>query len=184
MPEIHLDYCFMSTHGSPMCTILVAKEKSSKMTLATMVPMKGASVEYPVRRVMTFLKELGLENSEIVLKSDQEPALKDLLNIVAARRSAQSKIEKLIKSDSDELLPAGGDSVVTTGRTIHESSPVGSSQSNGFIERGIQAVEGQIRTMKLDFEAHVGEKIPSDHKLIPWCDSSPICTVLLHLSSI
>ena len=38
MPEVHLDYCFMSTHGSPMCTILVAKEKSSKMTLATMVP--------------------------------------------------------------------------------------------------------------------------------------------------
>ena len=77
MPEIHLDYCFMSTHGSPMCTILVAKERSSKMTLATMVPMKGASVEYPVRRVMTFLKELGLENSDVVLKSDQEPALKD-----------------------------------------------------------------------------------------------------------
>ena len=54
------------------------------------------------------------------------------------------------------------------GRAIHESSPVGSSQSNGFIERGIQAVEGQIRTMKLDLESHVGEKIPSDHDLIPW----------------
>ena len=39
--EVHFDYCFMSTHGSPMCTILVAKEKSSKMTLATVVPMKG-----------------------------------------------------------------------------------------------------------------------------------------------
>ena len=48
------------------------------------------------------------------------------------------------------------------------SSPVGSSQSNGFIERAIQYVEGQIRTMKLDFESHLGEKIPSDHNSIPW----------------
>ena len=139
MMEVHLDHCFMSTHGSPMCTILVAKEKSSKMTLATMVPMKGAPLEYPVRRVLTFLKEIGLENADIVLKSDQEPALKDLLTTIGARRSAKSKIEKFTAEDAP---------VESVGRTIHESSPVGSSQSNGFIERGIQAVEGQIRTMK------------------------------------
>lgn len=97
--EVHLDYCFMSTHGSPLATILVAREKSTKMTLATVVPMRGASVEYPVRRTLTFLKEIRLEGADIVLKSDQEPALKDLLNTVAARRSATSKIEKL---DEDE----------------------------------------------------------------------------------
>ena len=54
------------------------------------------------------------------------------------------------------------------GRTIHESSPVGSSQSNGLIERTIQDVEGQVRTMKLDFESHPGEQIPSDDNLIVW----------------
>ena len=171
MMEIYLDYCFMSTHVSPMRTILVAKEKSSKMTLATMVPMKGASIEYPVRRVLTFLKEIGLENADIVLKSDQETALKDLLNIIAARRSAKSKIEKFTAEDAPvddgEHQPADSLPVVSMGRTIHEFSPVGSSQSNGFIGRAIQAAEGQIRTMKFDFEFHVGEKIPSDHNLIP-----------------
>ena len=64
--EVRFDYCFMSTHGSPLCTILVAKEKSSKMTLATVVPMKGASLEYPVRRTLTFLKEIGLEGADVV----------------------------------------------------------------------------------------------------------------------
>ena len=70
--EVHFDYCFISTHGSPMCTILVAREKSSKMTLATVVPMKGTSKdEYPITRTLTFLKEIGLEGADIVLKSDQ-----------------------------------------------------------------------------------------------------------------
>ena len=41
LPEVHFDYCFMSTHGSPLATILVAREKSTKMTLATVVPMKA-----------------------------------------------------------------------------------------------------------------------------------------------
>ena len=167
--EVRFDYCFMSTHGSPLCAILVAKEKSSKMTLATVVPMKGASLEYPIRRTLTFLKEIELEGADIVLKSDQENAIKDLLNNIAARRSAKSKIEKTeaegVPADG-RLSPAvcGQEAV---GRTIHESSPVGSSQSNEFIERAIQDVEGQIRTMKLDFESHLGEKIPGDHNLFP-----------------
>ena len=44
----------------------------------------------------------------------------------------------------------------------------GSSQSNGFIERAIQDEEGQVRTIKLDFGSHIGERIPSDHDLTPW----------------
>ena len=44
--EIRFDYCFMRTHGSPMATVLVAREKSTRMTLATVVPMKGGSIEF------------------------------------------------------------------------------------------------------------------------------------------
>ena len=40
-----------------------------------------------------FLKEMGLESSDVVLKSDQENAIMDLLNIIANRRSAISKME-------------------------------------------------------------------------------------------
>ena len=41
LPEIHFDYCFMSTVDQPLVTILMAKERGSKMCMATMVPMKG-----------------------------------------------------------------------------------------------------------------------------------------------
>ena len=158
--EAHFDYCFMSTHDSPLCTILVAKEKSSKMTLATVVPMKGTSMKYPIVRTLTFLKEIGVEGADIVFKSDQDNSIKDLLNKVAARRSAKSKMEKTDGPPVDLLScqPCGQEAVR---RTIHESSPVGSSQSNGFIERAIQAVEGQIRTMKLDLNPTLVRRFPA-----------------------
>ena len=53
-------------------------------------------------------------------------------------------------------------------RTVHEASPVGSSQSNGFIERAIQDEEGQIRTIKSDLESRIQGAIPSSHNLVPW----------------
>ena len=53
-------------------------------------------------------------------------------------------------------------------RIIHESSPVGSSQSNGFIERAIQDEEGHIRTIKMDLESRIKGKIPSSHDIVPW----------------
>ena len=85
-PELHCDYCFLSTEGSPLATVLVAKERNTRMTLATVVPIKGASVEFPVRRILQFLKELGLEGADIVLKSDQSNSILDVLNTVASRR--------------------------------------------------------------------------------------------------
>ena len=93
LTEIHFDYCFMSTEGNPLATILLAKENATKMSMATVVPLKGGSIEFPANRVMAFLKEIGLEGADVVLKSDQEPAIKDLLNNIAKRRSATSKLE-------------------------------------------------------------------------------------------
>ena len=49
-----------------------------------------------------------------------------------------------------------------------ESSPEGSSQSNGIAERAVQSVEGQVRTMKLALERRVSCKIPVDHKIMTW----------------
>ena len=168
LPELHLDYCFMSTEGKPLATILVAKEKSTKMVMATMVPMKGGSIEFPARRVLTFLREIGLESSDIVLKSDQENAITDLLNNIANRRSASSKLEGAEGEMAAPQSRGGPASAGEAGRNIREASPVGSSGSNGFIERGIQDIEGQARTIKLALEAHIGGSIPSDHNLIPW----------------
>ena len=56
LPEVRLDYCFLSIKNSPLATVLVAKEKTTKIVMSTVVPMKGAFVELPVRRVLAFLK--------------------------------------------------------------------------------------------------------------------------------
>ena len=94
-----------------------------------MVPMKGAPQEFPIRRLLSFIKELGAEGAAIVLKSDQEPAIVDLMNGVTKRRQA---------------------------KIVLEHSPVYSSQSNGVAERAVQSVEGQVRTMKDALEARLG----------------------------
>eukprot|EP00974_Lingulodinium_polyedra_P000363 35926-Lingulodinium_polyedra.AAC.1 len=81
--------------------------------------MKGMLHEFPAKRIRAFCRELGLMNSDVIFKGDQEPALQDLLREVGRVRA-----------------PA---------RTIPEESPVGSSQSNGHVERAVQSIEGQLR---------------------------------------
>ena len=94
--ELHVDYCFMGCKGETATRCIV-------------VPLKGASHEYPARRIIAFIKELGLEAHDLVLRSDQEPALQDLLNLIGRKR-----------------IPS---------KTFYELSPVGSSASNGVAER-------------------------------------------------
>ena len=101
LAEVHFDYCFMSTKEQPLATILVAKERESKMSMATMVPMKGGSIEFPARRALAFLTEIGLESADVVFKSDQENAIGDLLNHIAKRRAAATKMEK---ADDEETV--------------------------------------------------------------------------------
>ena len=86
-----------------------------------------------------------------------------LSKLLASRRSATSTLESHGSSGAPPVAPREA-----TGRSIVEASPVGSSGSNGFIERGVQGLEGQARTIKLAFESQVGMEIPSDHNLIPW----------------
>ena len=59
LPVLHLDYCFLSTNGDPLAIILVTKERQTRHTLSTVVPLKGASIQFPARRVLAFLEEFG-----------------------------------------------------------------------------------------------------------------------------
>ena len=122
--------------------VVVAKDYSSKSVMASVVPVKGASNEFPAKRINAFIREIGLEGQDLVLRSDQEPALQDLLAEVGRRR-----------------VPA---------KTFDEVSPVGSSASNGVAERGVQTVEGQIRVLKDAFETRVGVRLPSNHNILAW----------------
>ena len=122
--------------------IVVAKEYDTKSIMASVVPVKGSTHEFPARRIVAFLRELGLEGQDVVLRSDQEPAIQDLLREVGRKR-----------------LPA---------KTFFEVSPVGSSASNGVAERGVQTIEGQIRVLKDAFETRIGAEVSSNHNTLAW----------------
>ena len=49
-----------------------------------------------------------------------------------------------------------------------EHSPVGDSKSNGFIERTIQSIEGQIRTLRSATQSRIGVKMVPGSALYAW----------------
>jgi hypothetical protein len=123
LPEVHLDFAFLGEEGEPGGTVpvLVARERSTRMTMSSVVPSKSTGT-FIARRVVAFLREIGCEHGDMVVKSDQAPAI---MAIVA---------------EVGRLRAAGGG-----GRFITENSPVGSSASNGVVERAIRSVEQQTR---------------------------------------
>ena len=143
IPELHVDYCFMGSEGdSENRCIVVAKDYDSKSVMASIVPIKGSSNDFTAKRIGAFIRELGLEGRDLVLRGDQEPALQDLLKEVGRKR-----------------IPA---------KTFYDMSLVGSSASNGVAERGIQTVEGQIRVLKDALETRLVTRVPSNHNILAW----------------
>ena len=51
---------------------------------------------------------------------------------------------------------------------LRKTSPVGSSSSNGIVERGIQSVEEQVRVLVSALEEKWKSKIPDRHSIWPW----------------
>ena len=49
-----------------------------------------------------------------------------------------------------------------------EESPVGESESNGMVERAIQEVQGQIRTMRAAWESRYGRQMTGTVQVLPW----------------
>ena len=54
------------------------------------------------------------------------------------------------------------------GRYVVEQSPVGSSASNGVVERAILSVEQQVRVFKSAVEDRLGVKVGAWHSVVPW----------------
>ena len=106
------------------------------MTMATVVPMKGSSGMFAVDKALDLMIECGSGCGDVIVKTDQEPA-----------------IEYLVK----DIVEARGDEKGS--RTIVEESPVKSKGNNGVVERAVQTIEGQIRVMKLALEWRLKRKV-------------------------
>ena len=102
------------------------------MTVAHVVLMKGADMEWVTEQAARDLLRLGI-HGDVILKSDQEPAIVDVLKEIAKLRGPR--------------------------RTMLEASPVGYSKSNGVLERVIQSVEKLIKVHKLSIETPISDTL-------------------------
>ena len=142
IPEIHVDFCFPGSvvgNGQNL-TVVVARDRDSRMMLSEVVPTKGSTGLFAASRVACFIRELGYGGATVILKSDQEPAIVALTNEITRLRA-----------------PA---------LTQPEQSPVGSSGSNGVVERGIQSFQMMARVMKSALEEKWKVTIPDDHAVL------------------
>ena len=113
IPRIGIDYTYprqskdkRSEEGS--MPIIVMKNSKDKWVSAFVVPQKGVC-EYAVKAVSREIQNAGY--NKVILKSDQEPAIKELLQAVKRERA-----EKI------EFAGIG-----------EEESAVGESESNGMV---------------------------------------------------
>ena len=120
-------------------TLLVGRERTTGMAMSTVVPMKGSLGKFVLDKILEYIAECGFGSGDILLKSDQEPAIEILIKDIVAERGNEMG-----------------------SKTIVEESPVGSKGSNGVAERAVQEVEGQLRVMKLALEDRIGKEIDAE----------------------
>ena len=124
--------------------IIVGINRKDKGAFAHMVPSKGHDA-HAIKMVAREIKLAGY--NKLILKSDQEPSIKELIEAVKRERSEKIEIQKV--------------------EIQCEESPVGEHKSNGDVEIAIQHVRAQIRTMRLGLQARYQSKIRADHPIAP-----------------
>ena len=80
VPEIGIDYAYMeeTMRNDETLTIIVMKDRDTKTISSDVVELKGRGIDGTVERIIENIRRLGYK--KIILKSDQEPALVDLIN--------------------------------------------------------------------------------------------------------
>ena len=94
------------------------------------------------------------------------------------RTAVRKSLEFVVKCDQESGLKAVIEKArVYLGQRVAEwapdqigleHSPVKDSQSNGMIERCIQSIEGQIRTLRSALQERLGFKIEPDECIFTW----------------
>ena len=64
--------------GGDYAVVLVARDRETRMTVSHVVPVKGGDQEWVAEQLTRDILKLGL-HGDLTLRSDQEPAIVDLL---------------------------------------------------------------------------------------------------------
>ena len=132
--------------GGESITLLVGRERKTKMIIAHVVPLKGAGVDWIVDQLVRDVRKLGI-HGKVILKRDQENAIMDVMNQVAKARGSDGR--------GDDL-------------TIIETNKKGDSPSNGLVEQAVQEIENGMRTHILDLEKKLGSEIDITSPIVGW----------------
>jgi hypothetical protein len=139
VPTIVMDYFFQGEDNNPTATMVAIKDSKSRAMHAFLVEKKGTVDFKIVKKIAQWIDALGYKR--VVIKSDQEPSIRNLQ-------------EELRKECITEMVP--------------ENSPKGESKSNGLIENAIKSLEGMIRTIKDYIETKMQEKLEKDSPMFAW----------------
>ena len=127
--------------GAEQVTILNLKEDTNKSFGAEVRPKKGGDKETAELMIRDIIRA-GLEHEDLIIKSDQEHSMHEVIR----------EVQRLRKS----------------GSTILEHSPVNDHQANGVAERAVQEVEGLVRTHHSHLEERLKAKVPATHAVMTW----------------
>ncbi|CAK0820598.1 unnamed protein product, partial [Prorocentrum cordatum] len=138
-PRWSMDYFFLARADDPQQAkpVLCCLDSLSGAVFAAMVHKGGDRYALAVNQEA--LRFTG--RTSIIILSDQENAVKKLVNLVREERVHD---------------------------TVVLNTPKGSSASAGGIERASYEVEKQVRTMRSRIEQVYGIKVDLDHKLLPF----------------
>ena len=151
VPVLSIDYMWIGTTGSDgeadasdgNNPVLVVHDRRTKMKYARMVEARGEQW-CSQRTLVQIIKHLGYD--KLTLNSVGEKS------IVALK---EATVRELRNEKADVEIIMG-------------ESPVGSSGSNGEVERAIRETQGQIRSMKRALEFRIGEDLDGSSNIMPW----------------
>ncbi len=118
---------------------LAIRDSKARAVFANVIPSKGLDWTWTAQQVIADIGKMGYR--KVVLRSDQEPAVSALLDKIKELRNEETIIEWAPRFDSD---------------------------AHGLAERAVQAVEGQVRTMKLELESRLKGRVPVEHPIFTW----------------
>ena len=140
LDESHMDYSFPGDEFGFNLVFLVVVERYTGMKASIVEPRKGSTENFAARRAVELMNACGDKDMDIIIKTDQEPAIEYLVDDISKNR--------------------------TGAKTIAEKAPTRSSGSNGIVERAVQSIEGYMRSLKSQLDERYMTRISAEHPII------------------
>lgn len=85
--EMHVDLCFLGDKAEPGQTlpVMVVRERSTRVMLAVALPARASNSDIARMRV-AFMKEVGVAHRDMVVNTDQDPAIMLIVEEVGRAR--------------------------------------------------------------------------------------------------